>query len=538
MKRYTVITVALLLLASACTRQTGSSAPAKSTGILRVANYAEPTSLNPLLATNTAENFLSSLAFDLLVTLDDKGNDVPDLAAVVPTLENHGLSADGRTITYHLHRGVKWQGGAPFTSADVKFSWQAVMNSNNNVVERHGYDQVASVDTPDAYTVIFHLKAPFSPFVDTVFAESDDPFRIVPKHILAGYPNINRVAFNQKPIGTGPFQVVRWYHGDHVEYAANPHYFGGAPKLRTLLVYTVPDDNTRMAELRSHDSDLLLDINASAYRSLHALPTVKTLLTKAPSFSSIVFNFKRPPLNDVRVRRAIIYAIDDPRMVRDVTFGTGTVAIADLSDFYWAFDPAIKAYGYNPSLAGRLLDAAGWTRDSSGMRSKNGRRLSLQLVYGSGNATAQGIGVEVQSDLRRAGIDVPIKTYPYSMLYATQQLGGILQSGKFDLTEYAWVAGADPDDSSQWLCRMVPPNGNNIGSYCDRSLDAAETDTLTHFQRATRKRAYSRIESLLVSDATAAFLYYTPRRYALNPNLQNFSPNGISEGWNANQWSL
>ena len=489
MKRWSALAAALLLLASACSKQSGTGAPAKPAGILRVAGFAEPTSLNPLLGTNTAENFLSSLAFDLLVTLDDKGNEVPDLAESVPTAENHGVSADGRTVTYHLRHGVTWQDGAPFTSADVKFSWQAVMNSaNNNVVERRGYDQVASVDTPDAYTVVFHLRQPFAPFVDTVFGESDDPFRIVPKHLLAQYPNINRIPFNQKPIGTGPFQVVRWYHGDHVEYTANPHYFGGAPKLRTILVYTVPDGNTQMAELRSHTSDLLLDISATTYHGLREVSGVKTLLVKAPSYTSIVFNFRRPPLNDVRVRRAIISSINDPRLVRDVTFGTGTVAIADLSDFYWAFDSSIKPYPYDPSLAGRLLDQAGWRRDASGMRSKGGRRLSLQLVYGAGSATAQGIAVEVQSDLRRAGIDVPIKIYPYSMLYATQQLGGILQSGKFDLAEYAWVAGADPDNSSQWLCRMAPPKGNNIGNYCDRSLDAAEATALNHFDRAARKR--------------------------------------------------
>ena len=188
MRRVAALLAAALLLAS-CSKggaggASGAGAPANG-GTLRVALWAEPTSLNPLLATNTAENFVASLAFDLLVTIDDKGNEVPDLAAVVPTPQNGGISKDGRTITYHLRRNVKWQDGAPFTSADVKFSWQAVMNPNNNVVERRGYDQVKSVDTPDPYTVVFHLKAPFAPFVDTVFGESDDPFRVVPKHILA-----------------------------------------------------------------------------------------------------------------------------------------------------------------------------------------------------------------------------------------------------------------------------------------------------------------------------------------------------------------
>lgn len=522
------------MMITGCSRQGGSTQP---TGILRVASYAEPTSLNPLLATNTAENFLSSLAFDLLVTLDDKARDIPDLASTVPTLDNHGISRDGLTVTYHLRRGVKWQDGAPFTSADIKFSWQAVMNPANNVVERRGYDQVVSVDTPDAYTVVFHLKRQFAPFVDTVFAESDDPFRIVPKHLLDKYPNINRIGFNQLPVGTGPFKVVRWYHGDHVEFVANPQYFRGAPKLKRILVYTIPDSNTEAADLRSGGVDLIPDVGSTTFHDLKSAPGVRTIAVKAPSYTSIIFNFRHPPLNDVRVRRALAYGIDERRIIQDVTFGLGTPAIADLSDFYWAFDPNIKGYTYNPALANRLLEQAGWHRSSSGVRTKGGRTLSLQLTYGSGSPTAQGIAVAVQSDLRRIGVAVPVKPYPYSILYATQQFGGILQSGRFDMAEYAWIAGADPDNSSQWMCAVVPPKGNNNGHYCNPVLDAAEQTALTHADRSTRTRAYAQIEQLLVTDAPAAFQYYLPRRYALNPNVQNFTPNGVSEGWNAYQWS-
>src|SRR6266404_762506 len=177
------------------------------------------------------------------------------------------------------------------------------MNPDNNVVERVGYDKVSAVDTPDPYTVIFHLRAPFAPFVDTVFGESDAPFRIVPKHVLGGYANINRIPFNQQPIGTGPFRVVRWYHGDHVELVANPRYFRGAPKLRKILVYTVPDGNTSAAELQSHGVDLVLAVTASNFRNLRRAPGVRTMLVKQPSYAAAVLNTQHPPLDDVRVRR-------------------------------------------------------------------------------------------------------------------------------------------------------------------------------------------------------------------------------------------
>lgn len=525
---------------SACTKPGGIQTAPRATGFLRVANYAEPTSLNPLLATNTAENFLASLAFDELITIDDKGNEVPDLAQVVPTLANGGVSKDGLTIIYRLRHNVKWQDGAPFSAADVKFSWQAVMNPNNNVVERRGYDQVKSVETPNPYTVVFHLRQPFAPFVDTVFGESDDPFRVVPRHLLAQYPNINQVPFNQQPIGTGPFKVLRWIHGDRIEYAANPFYFRGAPKLSRITVFTVPDNNTQEAELRSHDVDLALDIATANLVNLRDHPTagVRTMLAKAPAYNSLVLNLSHPPLDDVRVRQAIAYGIDEKRVVDTLTRNTAILASADLSDFYWAYDPHAGAYPYDPAKAATLLDSSGWKRGANGMRAKDGKPLSLQMVYGQGNPTARQLGVQVQSDLHALGIDVSIKTYTYTMLYATKALGGILNSGKFDIGQYSWISGGDPDDSGVWMCSMVPPAGNNITHYCSPRFDALEQDALTHFDRARRKNDYAQTQRFLVRDAPAVFQYYQRRRYALNTTLQNFTPNGVSEGWNAYEWNL
>lgn len=539
-KRVVSALLCLLVAAAGCSKSGVTTGRTRPAGVLRVSLYAEPTSLNPLLPTNTAENFVDSLAFDGLVTVDTHGNDVPDLAAVVPTLANGGISKDGLSVTYHLRHNVKWQDGTPFDSGDVKFSWQAVMNPANNVVERRGYDQVRSVDTPDAYTVVFHLKQPFAPFVDTVFGESDDPFRVIPKHLLAQYPNINQVPYNQQPIGTGPFKVARWIHGDRIELVANPTYFRGAPKLSQIVVYMVPDGNTSEAQLRSHDTDLVIDIPTPNLQNLRRTPAngVTTMLAAGPSYNSLVLNLSHPPLDDLRVRQAIAYAIDNKRIIASLTYGTAIPASADLSDFYWAYTKDVPHYDYDPKRAEALLDSAGWVRGASGIRSKNGKELSLQLVYGQGNGTARSMGVLVQSDLKAVGIDVPIKTYTYEMLYATNAMGGILNSGKFDLGQYSWIAGADPDDSSGWMCSMVPPAGNNITHYCNAQVDSLEQDALTHFDRARRKADYVQIQKHLATDVPAIFQYYQRRRYALSTDFQNFTPNGVSEGWNAATWTI
>src|SRR5581483_11182804 len=189
------------------------------------------------------------------------------------------------------------------------------------------------------------------------------------------------------------------------------------------------------------------------------------------------------------------------------TYGTGTLAVADLSPYYWAFDPSLHPTPYDPALAKRLLDAAGWRVGSDGTRVRNGTRLSLLMVYGTQSQMVRTITAQIQQMYRALGVDVELKGFDYATLYAAAQSGGVLNGGKFDLAMYSWVSGSDPDDSSQWMCSMIPPAGNNVSRYCSPAMDAAQRLALSTFDRSVRKRAYSRIESLLLRDAPAAFVY-------------------------------
>ena len=220
-----------------------------------MAETAATNTLNPILATQQLEVQAMAFAMDGLIATDPEGHDVPMLAARVPTLENGDIAKDGRSITYHLRHGVVWQDGAPFSSRDVAFTWQAIMNPNTNVATRHGYDQVTRVDTPDPYTAVFRLKRPFAPAVHTFFAHSDSVYFILPAHLLEKYHDLNDIPFNSLPFGTCPFKVVRWLHGDRIEYVANDNYFLGKPKLRHIVVRIVPDENTIVDEMRAHEID-------------------------------------------------------------------------------------------------------------------------------------------------------------------------------------------------------------------------------------------------------------------------------------------
>src|ERR1022692_1693721 len=228
-----------------CTRISENAQLSRSTTIPGTLRYSVNGvgSLSPLTQTNTNEVILDMFIYGWFFYVDDKGRFVPDLATEVPSYANGGISRDGRTLTYHLRRGVRWQDGAPFTSHDAAFTVSAIMNPRINIFSRTGWDDIASVETPDAYTVRFRLKRAYAPALATFFVPyQHSGYPMLPAHLLERYPDLNQVAFNGAPIGTGPFKVVRWVRGDRIELEANPLYWRGPPKLKRIVVKIIPDD--------------------------------------------------------------------------------------------------------------------------------------------------------------------------------------------------------------------------------------------------------------------------------------------------------
>ncbi len=532
--------VAVVLALAGCTRNgdssvAGAGRPWGPPGELRIAMVGAPNTLNPVLSTQAVEVTSEALVMDPLIATEPDGRLVPILAQTVPTLENGGIGKDGLTITYHLRRGVKWQDGAPFTSRDVAFTVSALNNPKTLVGSRHGYDLIARVDTPDPYTAVFRLKRPFAPAVNTFFAHSDAPYMIIPAHLLARYPDLNHVSFNEHPIGTGPFKIVKWYRGDRIEYVANDDYFLGRPKLRKISLRIIPDENTATNQLRAHEVDWVVLATPKVYPELKGIPGVDVHLVPFNGNDAISFNTQR--ITDARVRRAIGLAIDKPRLVREVTFDTTVPAQEDLPPLMWAYDPQAGTAQRDLPQAKALLDAAGWHPGPDGIRVRDGKRLSIGLAFRSDSSTDRNRGVQIAAMLKDAGIEIELKGYTTALLYGPPGTG-LMASGRYDAALQTWFAGTDPDNSTQLICREVRPKGFNWPAYCNEEMDAAQEQALSHYDRPTRKAAYSKIERLLARDAPFVYLWWPRQIEAVNANLKNFRPNGMVEDWNAWQWSL
>lgn len=519
--RCIISAIALLLALSACAQ----SPPER---VLRVAIPTEPKTLNPLLASNTGEGFVWRLMFEPLVAADSHGRPVPMLVSQVPTRENGGISGNGLTITYHLRPRARWTDGTRVTAEDVRFTWRAIMNSANNIPSRHGYDDVASIDTPNPQTVVVHLRHPFAPFVDTFFSESDQPFPPLPAHVLARYRDLNQIPFNNAPtVSDGPFRFVRWQHGDRVVLAANTAFFLGKPKLDGIDIAIVPDENTAVNQLRTGAVDYFALPSITTYSQLRSIPNVTTIFAPVNGYESMGFNMRRAPMNDIRFRRAVAYAIDKERLVRDLTFGQAHVATADLPDWMWANNPSLRPLPYDPQKARALLVAA---------QIRTPR--PLVLVTDSGNVTHAREAVLVQSMLHAVGIEIQIKTFPAASLYAPRGAGGILNTGAFDLAFLPWVGGIDPDNSSEFSCSSQAPNGWNIAAYCSPQMDALQTAALTRYDTPARAAAYHRIEALLARDTPDVFFWWLRMPEAIRSRFHGFAPSPTSQSWNAWEWSL
>lgn len=538
---------ALGALLAACS-QPGTSSRSGSTtantsggqsGTLRVAIQSDLKNLNPLLNSNTTDGMIAQLMFEMLVSADPKGNNIPALASVVPTQQNGGISKNGLTITYHLRHGAKWTDGVPVTSKDVKWSYEAIMNPNNNVISRHGYDLIKSVDTPDDYTVVVHLKQKFAPFVSTFFAESDQPYPVAPAHVLSKYPNINQIPFNNDPsVSDGPFKFVRWVHGDHLEFAANDGFFMGRPKLQSIYVQIIPDENTSRNFLKTHDSNWMFESSITNYPQLKDVAGINLAWVDVNGYEGLTVNTQRPFLHDVRVRQAIAYAIDKRRIVQTLTFGQERQATEDQPPFLWSYDPRVVDYQHDVGKAKQLLEQAGWSPGPDGIMRKNGQTLTLVLVSNNSNVTRRKSSVLLQAMLRQAGIDTQVKYYTGDVLFAPVGEGGILQGGKFDLGLAGWVAGVDPDDSASFACANVAPAGYNYSRYCNPNMEAAQNQALNNYDIPTRKAAYFKVQELLHRDVPYIFFWWTRQMQPISNNFKGFAPNPVTESWNASQWSI
>ncbi len=522
-RRFIPVLAALAIAWTGCSRvEVSRGTVGGAHGILRIAT-GQFDNLNTVLSGGGASTYLSYLWGAYLFVADDQSRLHPELATVVPTIENGGISGDGLTITYHLRRGVRWHDGAPFDARDVVFTWRAIMSPKNNVVTRLGYDKVASMTIVDPFTLRVRLKEAFAPAVATLFGPGEVPMPILPQHLLGALPDINHATYNNKPVGTGPFVIQRYDPSSGVTLVANQSYWRGTPRLRGIEYMIIPDANTTMVMLRSNELDVAY-VRGEHAVELSKTPGIQIVREAAAEDMYLSLNVTHSPLDDVRVRRAIAMAVDRKFFVQAFQYGTGSVAETDQPPFLSYADPSVHAPPYDQAQARRMLDEAGWHTDQSGYRSKKGQPLALTFVYISAREPDTKFAPLFQNAMKNIGVALTVRAYPYNLFYAQKAQGGILEAGKYDIAVTGWVLGSDPDDSTLWMCDQRPPQGYNTAFLCDPRIDAAERVALTTYDFSGRRSAYWKIQELLAQDVPVVFLSWVDTTYAIRDSVSDFRP--------------
>ena len=521
------------------TSLSGAANPWTIPGVLRIAVRQEPDTLMPIIGTQTVDTDLSMLWGGHLFNYSDQNEFVPELATTVPTQQNGGISKDGLTITYHLRSGVAWQDGAPFTADDVIFSWRQIMNPANEVPSRLGYDDIRSIDEPDAHMIVIHLRKRFAPFVATFFTMAGTTYGIIPKHLLNKYADLNRTDYAIAPIGTGPFRVAEYDKGSLIRLVANAHYWRGPPKLKEIDVRFIGNDNTGLTLTKTHEIDLFYRAPQTLAPSLRGIPGTRVILAPFIRFTDIGFNAGNPILADVRVRKALAYATDRDELIAKVTQGVSMPADSDQPPYLWSHDSAVTKYPYDPGKAAELLDQAGWMRSGDGIRHKAGAAMQLDLVGYTGSAVVNAAEEVIQRQWRQLGVDVAIKNFPSDILYEAAAAGGIEQNGKFDVAFEQWANGIDPDDSVLFKCDLAPPRGWNIYHFCNSRYDAAVEAAQLEYDQAKRKAYYAQTQEILTDRLPILVLWFERDQHVINTDFKNFKPGHASTPfWNPWQWEI
>ena len=530
--------LALLVTAAACARPAPPAAGERNAwtipGVVRLGEDEEPDGLNLMYAHTAASDTISGLLYSFILRYDAEGDYVPDLATRVPTLRNGDISRDGMQIVVHLRKGIVWADGAPLTAADWLYTYRLVRDPQTAVKSTYGWDEIASAAAPDPHTIVIALKRP-SVRVLGILAMGGAGYPPLPVHLLGNVADLRRSSYNEHPLSSGPYVLQAWNHGSSLTFVPNARYFRGAPKLKEVIWKVIPDVNTLLDELATHDVDVYPSVNANNVARLSSISGITVTQRLSANWRHLGINLSRPQLADARVRQAIAESVDWARVEHDVFHGLDRLAISDIFPQSWAA-PALPAYRYDPGDAKRLLAQAGWKPGPDGILVKGPLAMRLTIYATTGHQENTESQVLIQSMLRKAGIDIEVRNYPGSYLFAQN---GPLYTGRYDLEWSIETNGPDPDNSGNWAGAFIPPHGANTSWLNDPLVNATSLAAASTFDQSKRKALYQREEERIRFLVPAVFFSWETDYTAMNADLKNYVPAAfIGDTWNAWQWKI
>lgn len=450
------------------------------------AQGGDPGGLNPAVTTSGSTHPVTDQIFNGLVGLDEQLRPVPELA------ERWEISDGGRVYRFHLRRDARWHDGHPFTSADVRFTFEHALLKFHSRTRAALEGLLETVETPDPHTAVFRLKRPYGPLLqrlDVVEAS------IIPKHQYDGHDLLSGEP-TRRPIGTGPFRFVSYTPGDRLILERNPEYFRtGRPGVDRLVFRILPSDVTAVTALESGEVDYIGSVPGPDIARLRASPEIAVVPSTGGSGGSVcqdvlIPNLTRAPFAELRVRRAVAHALDRRLIVERVYFNQGRPATGPISHLLpWAYTPDVRQYPHDRAEAKRLLDEAGY-RDNG-----TAPRFSITFTHAS---SQQRLAQVLREQLKAVGIRLDLQTLDFNA-----QVEQVFVRKAFDLGIASYCNGADPDIGVRRVyvsSNIGPYPFSNGAGYRNPRVDALFDAAAAVVDRDERRASYVAIQQQLAED--------------------------------------
>lgn len=509
-----------ILVAAAATSLAACRPDGRAEGILVAALTSDPGHLNPAITTQGGVHTAAAMLFNGLVGLDEDLTPVPELAT------RWSIEEGGKSYRFTLRQDVRWHDGRPFTSADVKFSFDSLLLRFHARTRASLGAAIEHIDAPDDSTVVFRFKQPYAVLLQQLNAVEAP---IAPQHVFANTEPLTNPA-TRAPIGTGPFRFVSHTPDSEIRYEANPDYFAGRPALDQVIMRVIPDGGTQVVALEAGDVDWLFGVPGPERRRLSATPGIGVLETTVnPGGSNCVntlaFNLDRPFFRDVRVRRAIAHAIDRTTFLDRIEFGSGRVAMSPISSrIEVARAPGIEFPAHDVAAAERLLDEAGWRRGTDGTRSAagvrgvpDGTRLTIGFTHMS---PFQQYGELLRAQLRQVGIEFVLLPFEPAVFADV-----VFRDRAFDTSIVSYCNGTDPEIGVRRMyvsSNIGPVPFSNGAGYNNPLMDSLWDAARSTLQPDERRRLYGEIQRLAVRDLPYLSLIETATLRAYRTRCNGF----------------
>jgi len=523
-----------------------------------------PECLNPITSCSSATWTWYSVLEQVLpyaMVLDLNGNFVASpLLAEAPTLDNGGITQNPFTITYHLNPNANWADGTPITAGDFDFTWRAIMNTTGTYTTV-GYSDIKAIDTSSPKTAVIKFNKVFVDWPDLFGGVYQGIIEkaAFPKFANNPKPNLQGQMLNSIPFSGGPWVLKSWSK-DQAVFTRNDKWYGtaasargGIPLLDQVTIVPRTDQPTEIQSLLTGEVDAIYPqpSDTSLLDQVKGTPGVTAKGTDGAYFEALWFNHDSPPLDDAKVREALMYAIDRQSVVNSIVklnnpnaqvLNCGFVAFPDIGNWCKDVQPFAQ-FTYDPAKAKSILASDGYTCPSTGPCTKNGKPLVVQYSTVADNTRRTTTQQLLQQRAVAAGFTFDIKNYDAGVLF-----GDVGPHGTFTMADYATGGSVDPSDTSTLACENIPTAknqfaGGNWNHWCDERATSLMHQSDQELDPAARLRLLDQVYQIEAQDFVSLPLYVLPnvgawRTDKIGGPIDAYIPSNLGMFYNMNQWYL